>query len=132
MANKRRLCALASALLCSAPLAFGANFDGSTPLICATVDAHGCDAGDVCLRDLPDGFGLPRFLRIDFAKKAVEGPKRTTAVRFMDQDANQILLQGTELGYAWSLVIDKADGSMAMTLVNREDVYVVFGYCTPP
>ncbi len=43
-----------------------------------------------------------------------------------------MLLQGTELGYAWSLVIDKTDGSMAMTLVNRDDVFVAFGYCTPP
>jgi len=41
-------------------------------------------------------------------------------------------MQGTELGYAWTVVLDKIDGAMSMTLVSREDTFVVFGYCTPP
>ncbi len=123
---------LTAALLLCAPWALGADFDGSKALVCATVDAHACDPGEVCLRDLPDIIGVPQFLRVDFAKKTIAGPKRTTPIRYLDKSADQMLLQGTELGYAWSLVIDKTDGSMAMTLVNRDDVFVAFGYCTPP
>jgi hypothetical protein len=41
-------------------------------------------------------------------------------------------MQGTELGYAWTMVVDKTDGSMTLSLVNRDDAFVVFGNCTPP
>jgi len=130
--RRTALAAASGALLCSTTTVFGADFDGSKPLICATVDAHACDPGEVCLRGLPDDIGVPRFMRIDFAKKTIAGPKRTTQIRYMDKSADQVLLQGTELGYAWTVVLDKADGSMSMTLVNRDDTFAVFGYCTPP
>lgn len=124
--------ALAAAVLCLATGALAADFDGSKPLICATVDAHACDPGEVCLRDLPDSIGMPEFMRIDFAKKTIAGPKRTTEIRYVDKSADQVLLQGTELGYAWTIALDKTDGSMSLTLVSREDVFVVFGHCIPP
>jgi hypothetical protein len=120
-----------AALLCSTTAVFGADFDGSKRLICASADAHACDPGEVCLRGLPDDIGAPRFMRLDFADKTIAGPRRTTPIRYIDTSGNQVLMQGTELGYAWTVVVDKLDGSMSMTLVNREDTFVVFGYCTP-
>jgi len=130
--RRTALAAASAALLCSTTAVFGADFDGSKPLICATVDAHACNPGEVCLRGLPDSIGIPEFMRIDFAKKAIAGPKRTTQIRYMDTSADQILMQGTELGYAWTVVLDKIDGAMSMTLVSRDDAFTVFGYCTPP
>ena len=123
---------LATALLCVTTFASGADFDGSRALICATVDADTCDPGKECLRNLPDDIGMPKFMRIDFAAKTIAGPKRTTQIRSLEQSDDQMLLQGIELGYAWSLALDKGDGSMSLTLVNRGEVYVVFGNCTPP
>ncbi len=125
------LTSASAALLFSATAAFGADFDGSKRLICATVDAHACDPGETCLRGLPDDIGVPRFMRIDFADKTIAGPKRTTQIRYLDNSADQILMQGTELGYAWTVVIDKTDGTLSMSLLNRDDTYTVFGYCTP-
>ena len=124
--------ALEAALLCLTTAVFGADFDGSKRLICATVDAHACDPGEACLRGLPDDLGVPRFMRVDFAAKTIAGPKRTTQIRYIDTSADQILMQGTELGYAWTVVLDKIDGAMSMTLVSRDDAFTVFGYCTPP
>jgi hypothetical protein len=119
------LSCFSSATLCAA------DFDGSRPLICATVDAHDCDPGEVCLRALPAELGAPQFLRIDFEKKAVSGPQRSTPIRFMENGPAQILLQGTELGFAWTIVLDKQDGSATVMFVNREDALVLFGACTP-
>jgi hypothetical protein len=130
--RRTALAAASAALLCSTTAVFGADFDGSKPLICATVDAHACDPGEVCLRGLPDSIGIPEFMRIDFAKKTIAGPKRTTQIRYIDTSGDQILMQGTELGYAWTVVLDKIDGAMSMTLVSRDDAFTVFGYCTPP
>ena len=129
--RRTALAAASAALLCSTTAVFGADFDGSKPLICATVDAHACDPGEVCLRGLPDSIGIPEFMRIDFAKKTIAGPKRTTQIRYMDKSADQVLLQGTELGYAWTVALDTADGSMTLTLVSRDDAFTAFGYCTP-
>jgi hypothetical protein len=111
--------------------AHGADFDGSKLLICANVEAADCGPGEACTRGRPDDLGAPAFIRIDFAKKAIVGPRRTTPIVSMDKSLNQILLQGTELGYAWSVALDTNSGKLAATLVDRESVMVLFGACTP-
>jgi hypothetical protein len=123
------LCCAACAICASS--AWGGDFDGSKPLLCATIDAHSCDPGQTCLRGLPADLGVPQFLRIDFSKKTVVGPARTTPIRFMEAGTGQLLLQGTELGFAWSIALDTADGTMTLSLVNRDDAYMLFGACTP-
>ena len=132
METRLKRTALATALLCSTTWAFGADFDGSKALICATIDAHACDPGETCLRGLPESVGVPEFMRIDFSRQTIAGPRRTTQIRSIDKSGDQVLLQGTDLGYAWSIAIDKSDGSMSLTLVNHDDAFVVFGNCTPP
>jgi hypothetical protein len=115
--------------LCSATLC-AAEFDGSKPLLCATIDAHACDPGETCLRALPSELGAPQFMRIDFAKKTITGPQRVAPIRFMQTDESQIVLQGTEFSFAWTIVLDRGDGTIGVTLVNREDALVLFGACT--
>jgi hypothetical protein len=107
-----------------------ADFDGSKPLLCATIDAHACDPGLTCIRSLPDDIGAPRFLSLDFEKKAITGPVRTTPMHVVSKDANQIIMNGTEMGYGWTLVVDSADGSMTLSIVNSEDALMLFGNCT--
>ncbi|OAJ63060.1 hypothetical protein A6V36_19655 [Paraburkholderia ginsengiterrae] len=112
-------------------LGLGADFDGSKPLLCATIDAHFCNIGEVCFRTLPEILGAPAFVHINFAKKTIVGSQRSTAIRYMEAGENQLLMQGTELGYSWSIALDTKSGGMSATLVNREDVFVLFGTCTP-
>lgn len=123
--------ALPAALGLGSGAALSADFDGSKPLLCATFEAHGCDAGDQCLRVLPARVGLPEFLRIDFAKQVIIGPKRTTPIVSIERSPGQMLLQGTELGIGWTVALDTASGKMNATLVNREVAFAVFGACTP-
>jgi hypothetical protein len=95
------------------------------------VEAINCAAGEACTKGRPDAIGAPRFLRIDVAQKVIVGPQRTTPILFMDNSDAQLLLQGTELGYGWTLVLDQESGTMSATLVNREGAVVLFGSCTP-
>jgi hypothetical protein len=120
----------ALALMTSGAAAAG-DFDGSKLLICAPVEAIDCAPGEDCTKGRPDDIGAPSFLRIDFAHQAIVGPKRTTPILFMDKSANQLLLQGMELGYGWTLALDQESGTMTATLANREEVFVLFGSCTP-
>ncbi|MFM0716986.1 hypothetical protein PQQ53_10240 [Paraburkholderia strydomiana] len=109
---------------------WAAGFDGSKPLLCATIDAHACDPGIACTRSLPDDIGAPRFLSLDFDKKVITGPARTTPMHVASKDANQIIMDGTEMGFGWTLVVDSTDGSMTLTIVNSQDAMVLFGNCT--
>ncbi len=126
--------ALAAALGC-APFVFSivcdaADFDGSRSLTCATMETQDCGAGVACERNLPQAIGAPEFLRIDFAKGVIAGPKRTTAIASMTKGDEQLLLQGTELGYAWTLALRTDDGALSGSLVNRDGVVALFGACT--
>jgi hypothetical protein len=112
-------------------IAAAADFDGSKLLICAPVEAMDCASGQACTKGRPEDIAAPAFLRIDFKKKAILGPKRTTKIVSLEKSDQQLLLQGTELGYAWTLALDRASGRIAATLVDREGVIVLFGSCTP-
>lgn len=111
--------------------AFAGDFDGSKPLICATVDAMDCVSGEKCTKGRPGDMGAPAFLRIDFANKTIGGPKRTTSIVSMNTSENQILLQEKELEYGWTFALDQEAGKFSATLVNRDGVFVLFGSCTP-
>jgi hypothetical protein len=115
----------------TAGTASAGDFDGSKLLICAPVEAIDCAAGEDCTKGRPDDIGAPNFLRIDVAQKAIVGPQRTTPILFMDKSDDQLLLQGKELGYGWTLVLDQDSGTLTATMVNREGVFVLFGSCTP-
>ncbi|APA89180.1 hypothetical protein BJG93_19755 [Paraburkholderia sprentiae WSM5005] len=118
-------------LLSTVALRVGAaDFDGSKRLVCATIDAHACDPGIACARSLPADLGLPKFLTLDFDKRVVEGPARTTPMLSVNKDADQVLVLGNEMGFGWTLVVDSADGEMTLTIANRNDAFVLFGNCT--
>lgn len=121
---------LAAFLCLAAPLAQASDFDGSKPLICASVEAVDCSPGVPCTKGLPEDTGAPTFLRFDFKKKQIAGQDRTTDMRFMEADKDQLLMQGTELGFAWTVVIDKR-GKMSASLIDRTAAITLFGACTP-
>ena len=128
---KHLIIAAAAVLAWTACASTAADFDGSKLLICANMEAADCAPGQVCMKGRPDDFGAPAFMRIDFEKKGIVGPKRTTPIVNMEKATNQVLLQGTEMGYAWSLVLDTNTGKLAATLADSDGVIVLFGACTP-
>lgn len=131
MKLKRLVVATAAVLAWTAGLGAAADFDGSKLLICANIEAADCGAGQACTKGHPDDFGVPAFIRIDFLKKSIVGPKRTTPILKLEKSPEQLLLQGTEMGYAWSLALDTGSGKLASTLVDRDGIIVLFGACTP-
>lgn len=111
--------------------AIAGDFDGSRKLICAPVQVMECYPGEGCGAGLPEEVGAPAFMRVDFDKKTIVGPKRTSPIRSMEKDENQILMQGTELGMAWSMALDIESGRMVTSFSTRDGAYVLFGSCTP-
>ena len=122
---------LAAWTLALGTTAMAGDFDGSKPLICAPVEALDCVSGMGCEKGIPDDVGAPAFMRIDFAKKTIVGPKHSSPITTMAKDKRQLLMQGTELGLAWSMALDSEDGKMVTTFSSRDGAYVLFGSCTP-
>jgi hypothetical protein len=118
------------AVLASAP-ALAGDFDGSKNLICAPVQSMDCLPGLDCIAGTPDDIAFPAFIRLDFAKKAIVGPKRSTAIRHLDKSEAQLMLQGAEDKFGWTLALDQATGRMTITLAHAEGAFVLFGNCTP-
>jgi hypothetical protein len=108
------------------------SFDGTKTLLCASIEAIDCTPGDQCEKGLPEEIGAPQFMRIDFAKKEIAGPKRTTGIRQLDKNDEQLTLQGYEVGMGWTIAIDRTTGKMTATLAGGELAFVIFGVCTVP
>lgn len=128
---KRFVIAATTALAWFAGQTTAADFDGSKLLICATTDAFDCAANGTCVRGRAEEIGAPTFIRVDFQAKTIIGANRSTPIVSQEKSATQLLLQGTEHGYAWSLALDASSGKMSASLVDRESVIVMFGACTP-
>jgi hypothetical protein len=111
--------------------ATAADFDGSKRLVCATVEARDCVSGSDCFNGIPAEIGAPAFMRIDFEKKLIVGPQRTTAILLMERSERQLLLMGTELGYGWTLALDQTTGRFSGSLTDTSGVFVLLGSCTP-
>jgi hypothetical protein len=88
-----------------------------------------CVAGKECLSGLPAEYGAPTSLRIDFANKQVLGEHRKSKIRDLEKKDGQLLLQGREMGYGWTIAIEQKSGDMTLSLVNREGAFLLFGRC---
>lgn len=124
-------CFAAAFLALSVNGAFAADFDGSRALICATISASDCLRGEECQAGLPEDVGAPAFMRLDFSKKTVLGPKNASPILLQEKSDRQLLLQGREGSFAWTIAIEAENGYMTVALVSRSNAYVLFGNCTP-
>ncbi|MDO9596087.1 MAG: hypothetical protein Q7J47_00045 [Azoarcus sp.] len=120
-----------AALSMVATAAVAADFDGSKALICAPVTVMDCVRGDECFTALPEDVDAPAFMRFDFEKKSVIGPKVSSAILLQENTPDQMLLQGREAEYGWTIVIGSKSGEMTVTLAHRNRALVMYGSCTP-
>lgn len=126
----------------AAPIGAGAaNFDGKSPVLCATLEAVQCakPAGNthVCARGPASGLNLPQFVKLDFAKKQVtatreSGNDKTSAIANVAHANGHMILQGVDSGSGrgWSLVLEEDTGRMTASAVGDEEGMLIFGACT--
>jgi len=132
----------ASLLLAPLGLAAAADFDGSKPMLCASMNVQECVPGVGCEAVTPESINAPEFFRINAKKKTVTGvmPDETrpankivSATMFDDK----LILQGADEGVegvrddglAWSIAIDRTSGKMVLTASGDAVAFVIFGSC---
>lgn len=133
----RRFSQLAAILMVSvviAPSARAGDFDGSRDLLCAPRDVVECNLSAECER-IPVGEAqVPAFIRVQFGRKrlaSVSGPERSSPIELVKQIEGATILQGTQTGRAWSIVIDHATGQLSASIADTEGAFAILGACAP-
>lgn len=112
-------------------VAAAGDFDGSVPLTCTAEQGHDCLPTEAaCSRLKPETDIAPVF-GIDFAKKEVRSPYRTALLPVLHTTTNKdsLVLQGADLQFAWSTLIDRKTGALTVTVADNKGAYVAFGQC---
>ncbi len=111
--------------------AVAGDFDGAVPLSCEAKTGHDCLPGqEACSRLKPETDIAPVF-GVDFAKKEVRSPYRKALLPVAHTTTNKdsIVLQGADLQFAWSALIDRKTGELTVTVADNKGAYVAFGQC---
>jgi len=121
------------ALALSVGTAAAEQFDGSVPMACKPLKGHDClPTQDNCSPLKPESDKDKNAeLVIDVAKKQVKSPFRTSLlpIQHTTQNRESLVLQGADLQFAWSTVINRTTGAMTLTIADRKGAYIVFGQC---
>ncbi|HEY7041097.1 MAG TPA: hypothetical protein VID28_19670 [Methylomirabilota bacterium] len=119
------------------PAAAAGRYDGSKPMLCAVTAVSECTKDGNCERSGPhqEGNNLPGFVRVDVPGKLLtdnEGAGRKTAIQSSAVVDNQLMLQGSENGKAWTIVVATDSGVFGSSVVEDDGLFAIFGRCTIP
>ncbi len=130
---------LGAAAILALPLSLGASaasFDGTQPMVCATLEVLECEAGIKCEAETVDNLDAPQFLRVSVQDKSIVGTRPSgtpleAKIEIVRHVTPQMFLQGVEKKLAWSMAINETTGKMSLTINDDATSYVIFGACTP-
>ena len=124
-------------------LAWAGDFDGSKPLLCASVDVMECVPGDGCTKVTAEAIDAPQFFRVNLANKLITGrhvggDELDSAIERSETVDGKLILQGAEDGLqgvrdglGWSMAISEDTGKMVLSASGDAAAFVIFGACTP-
>lgn len=125
---------------CLSVSAAAADFDGSTPLVCASMEAFECDSGGIgCRAVTPESIAAPRFLKLDVKKGEIQSTRRDQPEKMPAPQhvGGKLILQGVigkerpdNEGLAWTLAVEETSGDMVLTANGEDAAFVIFGACT--
>ncbi|MGR8949573.1 MAG: hypothetical protein ACU84Q_16130 [Gammaproteobacteria bacterium] len=128
----KKTISLLSATLCAVSFtSLAASYDGSKVMICAPIDTITCAVGKACSRGEAEDVNLDRFLEVDVANKTVTGidTDRSTPIQNVNMDGEQLVLQGSQNGRAWSATISQKTGELTVGIAGHNEAFTVFGAC---
>ena len=111
-----------------------ATYDGSVPLLCATVTVLECEETGECQRRTAESVNLPQFVKVNAQQQtlsAVGQSETTTPIKRLEHLDGRLILQGGESGRGWSLVITEETGKLSAAIVEDGGTFVIFGACIP-
>jgi hypothetical protein len=116
--------------------AMAATFDGSQPIICATLAVHTCQPGEKCTDETVESIDAPQFFNVLVPENNVTGTRPSGAnvdakIDLVRHSSNIMFLQGGAGDIAWTMAIDEESGRMSGTISEGDGVDILFGACIP-
>jgi len=111
-----------------------ADFDGSKPFLCASVDVSSCVPSQDCARESAQTVNAPQFFSVDVGQKTVSeigggSAARSTKIERVEHQSGLLILAGTDAGQAWSATVDESSGKISYSVVGDRMVVAAFGAC---
>ena len=105
-------------------------------LLCSVGHLRVCTRGEACEPADHDDFDAPRFLIIDFENRLIVSPDpaqagRRSQIRWLERLQDRLIIQGTDNGRAFSIIISELNAEMTETTVGDGFVLVATGDCIP-
>lgn len=119
------------------PVGVVSGTTGDVPeLWCAVIDTFECSSGQACRSGLPEDINFPRIVKIDFKKKIIIDDQfgesiRTTMIDKLQEVKGKLILNGTQEGMGWTMVINQTSGDLTLSATDDQFGFIVFGACTP-
>jgi hypothetical protein len=130
-----KICSVAALTLTSTSL-FAADFDGSKPMLCASLDVLECVDGRGCDMVTAESVDAPQFITVDLKNKELKlnrsGRPQSAELRNRENLNGRLLVQGvgTETGLGWTLSVDEESGKFVISASGDKVAFVIFGACT--
>jgi len=112
------------------------DLTGTDTFLCSSSYASACfDDGD-CQSGPPWNLNVPAFILVDLPNKQLSttkasGENRVTPIKNLERSEGRVIIQGVEMGRAFSILIDEASGVLSAAVARDTVGVVVFGNCTP-
>jgi hypothetical protein len=121
--------ALMPALDCAA-----ADFDGTKPFLCATMDVASCAPGQDCARESAQTVNAPEFFVVDVSKKLVSergnnSAGRTSKIDHVEHQSGLLMLAGTDGAESWAASVVESNGKLSYSVVGDRMIVAAFGAC---
>ncbi len=119
---------------------YAADFDGSEPMLCASLDILECVDGRDCDMVAAEDVDAPQFITVDLKNKELKldrsGRPQSTQLRNRESLNGRLVLQGVgvETGLGWTFSVDEETGRFVVSSSGDEVAFIIFGACTtiPP
>ena len=110
--------------------------DDVPELWCAVIESFECASGQECRRGLPESINFPRIIKIDLKKNIIIDDQfgesvRTTMIDKRQRVDGKLILNGTQEGMGWTMVINQSNGDLTLSATDDQFGFIVFGACTP-
>ena len=122
------------ALCLALPVRVSAAEDG--PLLCVPIEEVECVHTGECKSNVYESMNIPQFIKVDLTEKSLSGTwqggtAEVTPIQHVTRIDGRTILQGTERGRGWSMVIVAETGKMTLTVSDNEVAFLAFGACLP-
>ncbi len=112
------------------------DLTGHDRFLCSIGDVTMCNMDWECETDSPSRFNIPDFIEFDLAASLLKTTEashenRQTPILFVTREDGLIVLQGLEMGRAFSFNIDEVTGVLTASAANAGSFSGAFGVCTP-